>query len=74
MSYAVEVRETRQLGVVFRSHALAVRYQTLEAAARAGRGEAKRQARKRGCPVQFTVVDVQGTLAEGGVVQPQADE
>lgn len=72
MIYAVEVRETREAGIVFSTHALAMRYQSVGAAARAGRGEARRQARKRGCPVQFTVVDVQGELAVGGIVQPQA--
>lgn len=71
MPYAVEVSEPRRPGVVFRSHALAAWYQSIAAAARVGRGEARRQARRCGRAVQFRVVDGQGRLAEGGVVQPQ---
>lgn len=70
--YAVVVREVRPAGAVLVSHALLNHYATLEAAARVGRSEARRQARRRSCPVEFKVLDTEGRLATGGVVPAAA--
>lgn len=68
MNYAVQVRECDTAADPVRSHALSARYPTIEAAALAGRSEARRQARMWQVPYEFRVVDFMGRLATGGVV------
>lgn len=72
MNYAVQVRQNHPAADLVRSHALSARYPTIEAAARAGRCEARRQARMWQVPYEFRVVDFLGRLATGGVVAGQS--
>lgn len=69
MNYAVQVRETHPLAEPVHSHALSARYPTIEAAARAGRCEARRQARMWSASFEFKVIDFLGRFATGGVVK-----
>ena len=69
MNYAVQVRENQPYAEPVRSHALSARYPTVEAAARAGRSEARRQARMWSASFEFKVLDFMGRFAAGGVIR-----
>lgn len=69
MNYAVQVRQDHPAADPVQSHALSARYATIEAAARAGRCEARRQARRNNATFEFKVVDGIGRFATGGVIR-----
>ncbi len=69
MNYAVEVRQDHPAADPIHSYALSERYPTIEAAARAGRCEARRQARRSNAAFEFKVLDYFGRLATGGVIR-----
>ena len=69
MNYAVQVRENQPFSELVQSHALNTRYPTIEAAARAGRCEARRQARMWSAEFEFKVLDFLGRYTTGGVVK-----
>ena len=69
MNYAVEVRQDHPAADPVRSHALSARYPTIEAAARAGRCEARRQARRSNATFEFKVIDFLGRFTTGGIVR-----
>ena len=69
MNYAVQVRENQPFSEPVQSHALDTRYPTIEAAARAGRCEARRQARMWSAEFEFKVLDFLGRYTTGGIVK-----